>query len=138
MNLKSWMNNVVLGRVLIIVGTIAVLSALFPIYLFESSHDWAKTSATVTKTKVIGTLIRFRRLITYTYEADGKIMTSSQILPRDPWVDELKEEAKVPVRYSAREPKMVLIDHPQVWQNLLLAAWNAIWIVIGFVLIKRK
>jgi hypothetical protein len=136
--MKSWMNNSVLGRILIIVGTLAVINTLSPIYFYENSRDWPAVKGTVTLSKMLGLIMHFRRAITYTYQADSKAFTRTQIIPRDPWIDELKEGSIIPLRYKIDEPKFVMIDHQQIWQNILLAAWNGVWIVAGLILIKRK
>jgi hypothetical protein len=136
--MKSWMNNSVLGYILIVVGMLAVINTLFPICLYENSRGWPMTQGTITSSKVLGFVMHFRRAITYTYRVDSKVLTHTQIIPRDPWVDELKEGNEAPLRYKSDEPKLVLIDHPQIWQNILLATWNAVWIVAGFILVRRK
>ncbi len=132
------MNNNVLGGILIIVGLMAVIGTLFPIYLYESSRSWQVVDGSITSTKVLGMIMRFRRCISYTYRVGTKDFTNTQIIPRDPWVDELKVGSKVPLRYKDDEPKFVLIDHLQVWQDTLLAALNGVWIVAGFMLRRRK
>lgn len=136
--MKSWMNNSVLGYLLIIVGTLAVINTLSPIYFYETSREWPTTKGTVTFIKVLGLVMRFRCAISFTYLVDGKTFTNSQVIPRDPWIEELKEGSEIPLRYKSGEPKLVVIAHPQIWQNILLASWNAIWIVAGFILLRRK
>jgi hypothetical protein len=136
--MSSWMNNKVLGRLLIIVGSIAVISTLVPIYLYESSQMWPAVTGVVRSTKVLGLLLRFRRAISYTYNVDDKEFKGTQIIPRDPWVDELKEGSEIPLRYNGEDKKLTIINHQQIWQHILLVLVNALWILAGFILLQRK
>jgi hypothetical protein len=128
----------VIGRVLIIVGILAVINTLFPIFLFENSRNWQTVEGTVTSTKVLGFIMHFRKAITYKYFVEPKEFTNTQIVPRDPWVDEKANGATIPVRYKAEQPKLAIIDHQQVWQSILLSLWNAVWIIAGVIILKRK
>ncbi len=123
---------------MIIVGALAVINTLFPIYLYQNSRNWQAVEGNVVSSKVLGMLMHFRRGITFTYMADSVRITNMQIIAREPWVDDLKEGSKIPIRYKSGKPKLAIIDHEQVWPNILLSLWNAVWIVVGVVLIKRK
>lgn len=135
--MKFGINNGVIGRILIIVGALAAINTLFPIYLYEESRNWPSVDGKVNSTKILGTIMRFRRAINYTYRVALQDFTTTQMIPRDSWVDELKEGSVIPLRYKIDDPTFVVVDHEQTWRHIMLSFWNIIWVAAGIILLRR-
>lgn len=131
------MNARIFGLVAIVIGICSVVYDLFPIYKSMSSRNWPTTTATISSIVDTGILFRLRRIIAFTYQVNGKSYNSTQMMPRDSWVQQLSNGSSIQVRYCYDKPQSALIEHSSPLGYLLLACWNCIWIIVGFCLVLK-
>ena len=128
----------ILGLIVIILGLCFVAYDLFPIYQFKSSRSWPLITSTITEIINTGILFRLRRIVTFSYSVEGKNYKSTQMMPKDSWVQGLNEGGSVQIRYCTNKPGFALIDHSSTLGYALLACWNLVWIIVGLCIIFKQ
>ncbi len=123
--------NTIIGLMVILLGVCLAAYNLFPIYKFSASHNWPTTTGSVSNIIDTGMLFRLRRIITFIYSVDGKSYTSAQMMPKDSWVQGLKNGSPIQIRYCSNKPESALVNRSATWGYVFLACWNSIWIIVG-------
>jgi hypothetical protein len=133
------MNDKIFGFLLIGIGLAVVIWDLWPIYLYKISSGWPVTEAKVLSVSRTGFVFRLRYIINYSYSVQSANLESTQIVPKDSWVEQLKADDKISIRYNSDQMHISLIDHFSGFAGyIVLAIWNSLLIVIGACLVMKK
>lgn len=128
-------NKATIGLFMTLLGILLVSQDVSRIIKFSTTRKWVIAYGTVSATGTINALFR---LITYTYSSGSRKYKSSQMMPRNSWVERLTIGSALPVRYNDNDPSSAIIDHHESGNYFLFATLNLVWIIVGLWLLWQN